>query len=85
MQDGKVEAGPEDPVLLNTRLGYIVSGRMSVSPSCNHNTVAMHTMVNPDLDSCVRQFWEAEKVPEVYPESMPEHQYSEQVFQKQPH
>lgn len=82
VQDGKVEASPEDPILLNTRLGYVVSGSISVSPLCNFNTVTMHAVVSPELDSCVRQFWEAEKVPEVYPESVPEHEYSEEVFQK---
>ncbi|KAG7295220.1 hypothetical protein JYU34_022191 [Plutella xylostella] len=77
MLDGKIEGGPADPILLNTKLGYIVS-----STGCsNASSITMHTFQSPDLDHCVSKFWEAEKVPDIYHESLPEHEYSEKVFQ----
>lgn len=53
IQDGKIEGRPADPILLNTQLGYIVS---STSQTGTTSAIAMHTVVEPDLDHCVRQF-----------------------------
>lgn len=75
--DGKIKGGPSDPILLNTQLGYVVS---STGCSNDDTSVTMHTAVSPDLDHCIRQFWTAEKVPDIYHESLPEIQHSEQVF-----
>lgn len=77
IKDGKIEGGPADPILLNTQLGYIIS---SPGISTDNTAIAMHTVISPELDHCVSQFWEAEKVPDVYHESLPEHEYSEKVF-----
>lgn len=75
--DGKIEGGPADPILLNTQLGYIIS----LTGDFNSDAaIAMHTVISPDLDHCIQQFWEAEKVPVIYQESLPEHEYSEKVF-----
>lgn len=79
LQDGKIEGGPSDPIMLNTRFGYIISG--DSFPCCNVAT-SLHAVVDTDLDHIVKKFWETEKVPEVFLESLPEHAHSERVFQE---
>ncbi|KOB76448.1 Gag-pol polyprotein [Operophtera brumata] len=64
--------------MLNTRFGYIISG--DTFPCCNVAT-SLHAE-ETDLDHVVKKFWETEKVPEVFLESLPEHAQSERVFQE---
>ncbi|XP_049885591.1 uncharacterized protein LOC126380309 isoform X1 [Pectinophora gossypiella] len=43
----------------------------------------MHTVtVESNLDTQVQRLWEVEKVPEIYLESKPEHEHSEQLFKE---
>ncbi|GFG32676.1 hypothetical protein Cfor_12291, partial [Coptotermes formosanus] len=79
MQDGKISGGPSDPIMLNTKFGYIISG--DSFPCCNVVT-SLHAVESTDLDHIVKKFWETEKVPEVFLESLPEHAHSERVFQE---
>ncbi|KAL0869431.1 hypothetical protein ABMA27_007666 [Loxostege sticticalis] len=68
LKDGKVEGGPMDPVLINTRFGYIVSGCSGDSDSLflsNSMSIALHSQLTPDLEvhNLVKNFWESEEVP----------------------
>ncbi|XP_072375734.1 uncharacterized protein [Diabrotica undecimpunctata] len=55
----------QELILQNTLLGFIVSGSVSTNQFSNLNIVCMHTTYS-DLDTAISQFWEMEKVPEVF-------------------
>ncbi|KAL0861399.1 hypothetical protein ABMA27_008944 [Loxostege sticticalis] len=53
LKDGKVEGGSMDPVLINTRFGYIVSGCSGDSEPLflsNSMSIALHSQLTPDLE-----------------------------------
>ncbi|XP_072380528.1 uncharacterized protein [Diabrotica undecimpunctata] len=55
----------QELILQNTLLGFIVNGSVSTNQFSNLNIVCMHTTYS-DLDTAISQFWEMEKVPEVF-------------------
>ncbi|CAK1585186.1 unnamed protein product [Parnassius mnemosyne] len=81
IQDGKIEGGPLDLVLINTRLVYVVSGHFN-PVTLVHTAITMHSisMSNVCIDELVKKFWETEQVPQCYNESLREHEISEEAF-----
>ncbi|KAL0829566.1 hypothetical protein ABMA28_003077 [Loxostege sticticalis] len=86
---------PGELFLQNTRFGYVVAGIVRHSKPAHSSCVAsnfcskheVHFAHNYDsdiftkLDQTVSQFWQTEKVPEVYTEADSEQELAEQIFQ----
>lgn len=62
----------------DTLFGYIVSGSIPANVACNF--VALHVTYS-DIDKTISQFWETEKVPEIFPEYPCEQEACEHSFQ----
>lgn len=65
-------------IVQNTLLGFVVSGSIPFAQFCHMN--ALHNTLS-SLDSIMSQFWETEKVPEIFPEYSSEQEACEINFQ----
>ncbi|GBP67622.1 hypothetical protein EVAR_98677_1 [Eumeta japonica] len=54
LKDGEIEGGPADPILLNTRFGYIISGSFSLHKWCSNHLDTLSDISSKNLSSCVR-------------------------------
>lgn len=79
---GTIKVNKSQLVLQNTCFGYVVSGSLpnfKQNSSSNLSVIALHTAVQ--MEKLVSQFWEAEKVPEIYIEYPTEQEACEAIFQ----
>ncbi|XP_058448823.1 uncharacterized protein LOC131428798 [Malaya genurostris] len=58
--DGLIRLGPEKPVLQQTALGWVVSGKVGVLPPSQSNTSIVHICSSVALDNQLAMFWELE-------------------------
>lgn len=66
-------------ILQNTLFGFIVSGSAPSLQICNFS--AFHLSMKNNLENIVSQFWETEKVPEIFPEYSTEQEACEINFE----
>lgn len=64
-------------ILQNTLFGYVVSGLVPLNLS--HSLVCFHAACS-QVERLISQFWELEKVPEIYPEYTSEQEACEKIF-----
>lgn len=71
------------PSLVHTSFGLVVAGRVQL-PAGNINQVVslFCRECNDTISEQLSAFWETEKVPEIFPERLPEHVYCENLFKE---
>lgn len=84
LQSGHIRLGPNSPHLIETTLGWIISGPIGINtniPQCeqhNNPLVSMHVSVQ-NTDALLRSFWEQEETPTKRLLS-PEDKYCEDLY-----
>lgn len=76
LRDGRVQGGFNQPIAINTALGWILFGRIAGTAS---STSSLFASLELSLDSTLRRFWEIEEVPRIATSS-PEDMLCEKLF-----
>ncbi|KAJ8972337.1 hypothetical protein NQ314_000213 [Rhamnusium bicolor] len=85
---GTIKLGLKNLVLQNTFFGFVVSGSVpdvaqpKTQQLCNTSVVSMHALSCANLENLLTKFWENEKVPEIFKESISEQEACESSFQE---
>ncbi|XP_061728228.1 uncharacterized protein LOC133533283 isoform X2 [Cydia pomonella] len=76
-------ATSQGPTLVQTAFGVIIAGRTQL-PARNSDQVTslFCSKCNDNLSEQLSAFWETEKVPEIFPEKLPEQDYCEKLFRE---
>lgn len=67
--------------LLGTRFGHVVAGSLP-SLSSRSDPISFKCISCKEINDNVKNFWESEKVPEIFPERLAEHDTCEQIFRE---
>lgn len=67
------KGGADEPIALNTLLGWVVSGEIAKDTSLSAVSV-LQCSIDDELSASVRRFWEQEKVPKGRPPLTPQEQ-----------
>lgn len=71
----------KQPSIIHTSFGYIVAGHSSLEAAKNKKVVSLICQeCDGNLNSCLKDFWKSELVPEIFPDKLPEHKYCEKLF-----
>lgn len=65
IQYGKISGGPNQPSALNSKLGWLLSGRISTAYQNENNSMYLincHALV--DSENLITKFWEVESIPD---------------------
>ncbi|KOB69639.1 Uncharacterized protein OBRU01_16492 [Operophtera brumata] len=74
---------PLQPCFINTRFGHVIAGALPQPTNKKSSKVSLLCLdCKSDLDETLQQFFETEKVPEMYTEKLSEHDLCENSFQK---
>lgn len=83
--NGSKKLGKDGLVLQNTLFGFVVSGSIPSTVKhdlyCNFSLVSLHANTSTSVENLISQFWETEKVPEIYPEYPSDQEACEAIFQ----
>ncbi|KAL0829306.1 hypothetical protein ABMA28_004108 [Loxostege sticticalis] len=67
------------PSIIHTAFGVVVAGRSNTKTS-NQVVSLFCNECNSNINDNLSAFWSTEKVPEIFPEQLPEHDYCERLF-----
>ncbi|KAL0850467.1 hypothetical protein ABMA28_012265 [Loxostege sticticalis] len=67
------------PSVIHTAFGVVVAGRSNTKTS-NQVVSLFCNECNSNINDNLSAFWSTEKVPEIFPEQLPEHDYCERLF-----
>ncbi|XP_073953580.1 uncharacterized protein [Choristoneura fumiferana] len=71
------------PRFVNTKFGHIIAGALPRQTNSKTSKVSLLCLdCNSDLNENLKKFWKTESIPEVFNESIPEHELCENIFQK---
>jgi hypothetical protein len=60
---GKILSGPSGPTAVDTRLGWILSGPVTLIDGCDDSATLTLAVNSPDqLDECLKSFWDIESL-----------------------
>ena len=81
MATGQVKRGHDGPVAVETKLGWVLSGMVSVSDSCSLLTTHTLTVCSQEstLDDTQRSFWELESLGVTKPSQSVQQEFEESI------
>lgn len=67
LENERITGGPDEPVAINTKFGWVVMGKCLSQKSIIKNTTSLFSSVHDEdmfrLDSVIKRFWEIEEIP----------------------
>lgn len=78
--DAAASSHPDQPSLLHTSFGYIIAGQIATSSASNKVVSLFCRTCESDISESISKFWKADQVHEIYPEKLPEVEYTENHF-----
>jgi hypothetical protein len=71
---------PGSPSLVYTSFGLVIAGRTQLPANSNQVVSLFCRECDSTISEQLSAFWDTEKVPEIFPEKLPEHEYCEKFF-----